>query len=231
MVTPGEEMEFRDLMDSGEPVTPSANICGLSGRCSVGVGGVTVVAGAGIAVWGGVFGRGLASRERGFDSVKSVRMGAGTGIGGTLSWAAFARFDDRLLRRLPPNILRLLLLVPDFDDARSWSSLTSFLSSFWSSCSFSFSFLSDVLKASLRRLPGEALRRLLLESLGISSVMLDWIPCLGTRSSESDLSEPVALGPLTADSVSPCVPWLSAASAEVVLMRGEEEVKKPVWEL
>jgi hypothetical protein len=84
--------------------------------------------------------------------------------------------------------------------------------------------LSDVLKASLKRLPGEALRRLLLESPGMSSVILDWIPCLGTRSSESDLSEPVALGPLAADSGSPCVPWLSAASTEVVLMRGEEEV-------
>jgi hypothetical protein len=226
VVTPGEEIEFRDWIDSGEPVTPSANICGLSGRCSVGVGGVTVVAGAGMAVWGGVFGRGLASRERGFGSVKSVRMGAGTGIGGTFSWAAFARFDDRLLRRLPPNILRLLLLAPDFDDARSLSSLLSSCSLSSSSFffSFSFSFLSDVLKASLKRLPGEALRRLLLESPGMSSVILDWIPCLGTRSSESDLSEPVALGPLAADSGSPCVPWLSAASTEVVLMRGEEEV-------
>lgn len=229
MVTPGEEMEFRDFMDSGESVTPSANICGLSGRCSVGVGGVTVVAGAGMAVWGGVFGRGLASRARGLDSAKSVRMGAGTGIGGTLSWAAFARFDDRLLRRLPPNILRLLLLAPDLDDARSWSSLTSFLSSSLSSCSFSFSFsfLSDVLKASLKRLPGEALRRLLLESPGISSVILDWIPCLGTRSSEIDLSELVALGPLgplVVDSGSLCVPSLSAASTEAVLKRGDEEV-------
>lgn len=171
MVTPGEEIELRDLIESGESVTPSERTCELSGRCSVGVGGVTVVAGAGMAVWGGVFGRGLASNERGLESVKSVRIGAGTG--GTGSWVAFARRDDRLLRRLPPNILRPLLLPPDFDDARSWSSLTSFLSSLLSSFRSSFSLLSDVLKASLKRLPGEALRRLLPESAGISNVMLD----------------------------------------------------------
>jgi hypothetical protein len=46
---------------------------------SVGVGGVTVVDGAGMAVWGGVFGMGLASSERGLSSVRSVLIGAGRG--------------------------------------------------------------------------------------------------------------------------------------------------------
>jgi hypothetical protein len=165
-VTPGgEDMEFREVIDSGESVTPPARIWGLSGRCSVGVGGVTVVAGAGIAVCGGVFGRGLASRERGLLSARSVRMGAGRG-GGASSGAARARFDERLLRLLP-NILRLSLL-PDLVDARSASSLPLF-------ALFSlFSLFLSELKASLKRRPGdgEGLRRLLLP-VGTSKVILD----------------------------------------------------------
>lgn len=48
VVTP--DGEFSDCRDSGESVTLLDRICALIGRCSVGVGGVTVVAGAGIAV-------------------------------------------------------------------------------------------------------------------------------------------------------------------------------------
>lgn len=80
-------MEFRDEIDSGESVTPSPSNWGLSDRCSVGVGGVTVVAGAGMAVCGGVFGRGLACKERGLLSVKSVRIGAGRGGGASFGAA------------------------------------------------------------------------------------------------------------------------------------------------
>lgn len=115
-----------------------------------------MVAGAGMAVWGGVFGSGLASRERGLSSVRSVRIGAGTGGGGS-SWVAWARFDDRLLRRLE-NKLRPLLLAPDFNDTRSESSFVLFLSE---------------AKASLKRLPGETLRRFPLGSVWTSSVILD----------------------------------------------------------
>lgn len=87
VVTPvPEDMEFLDLIDSGESVTSLDRICGLRGRCSVGVGGVTVVAGAGMAVCGGVFGMGLSCSERGLSSVRSVRIGAG--IGGTSSEGA-----------------------------------------------------------------------------------------------------------------------------------------------
>lgn len=207
-------MEFREVIDSGESVIPPASISGLSGRCSVGVGGVTVVAGAGMAVCGGVFGRGLASRERGLLSVRSVRMGAGRG-GGASSGAARARFDERLLRLLP-NILRLSLL-PDFVDARSASSLALALFSLFSL------FLSE-LKTSLKRRPGdgEGLRRLLLP-VGTSKVILDSMPDLGGSSLVAD-SDPVALWPLTADSTSARTPSDSGAPTDVVVMRGEEEV-------
>lgn len=46
IVTPGEF----SCRGSGESVTLLDRICALRGRCSVGVGGVTVVSGAGIAV-------------------------------------------------------------------------------------------------------------------------------------------------------------------------------------
>jgi len=48
VVTPSD-MEFLDWIDSGESVTLGI-ICGMRGLNSVGVGGVTVVAGAGMAV-------------------------------------------------------------------------------------------------------------------------------------------------------------------------------------
>lgn len=172
---------------------------------SVGVGGVTVVAGAGIAVCGGVFGMGLASRERGLSSVKSVRIGAGTGGGGS-SCVAWARFDDRLLRLLE-NRLRPLLLAPDFVDARSGSSFAGFLSE---------------LKASLMRLPGDTLRRFPLGSAGTSSVTLDRVP--GRWRPSLELSDSFVLGPLT---VEPISAWFTAGSGEstdVALMRGEEDV-------
>lgn len=84
-MVPGDDMEFRDVSDSGDSVTASEAMGELSERCSVGVGGVTVVAGAGagIAVCGGVFGMRLASKERGLSSVRSVRIGAGMGGGGS----------------------------------------------------------------------------------------------------------------------------------------------------
>lgn len=49
VVTP-EDGEFSDFRDSGESVTLLDRIFALRGWYSVGVGGVTVVAGAGIAV-------------------------------------------------------------------------------------------------------------------------------------------------------------------------------------
>lgn len=134
----------------------------MGGWYSVGVGGVTVVAGAGIAVRGGVFGNGLASNDfsRGLSSVRSVRIARGNG--GGASGVAWARLADRLLRRLL-NKLRPLRLPFDLAEASSFP--------------FAF-FLSDELKASLNRLPGELLRRLLLVSAGTSSVMLDRVPGL-----------------------------------------------------
>lgn len=71
--------------------------------------------GAGIAVCGGVFGIGLACSERGFLSVRSVRIGEGTG--GGVSEGAWARFDDKLLRRLLPNRPFPLLPPDDLVDA------------------------------------------------------------------------------------------------------------------
>jgi hypothetical protein len=152
----------------------------------VGVGGVTVVAGAGIAVWGGVFGSGLASNDLlgGLSSVRSVRIGRGKG--GGASGVACARFADRLLRRLL-NKLRPLRLPVDLVEASSFP--------------FAF-FLSDEPNASLSRRPGEVLRRLLPVSAGTSSVMLDRVSGLEalSRGSLGANSDTVALGPLAADS-------------------------------
>jgi hypothetical protein len=80
-----------------------------------------------------------------------------------------------------------------------------------------------VLKASLNRLPGDALRRLLFESVGTSNAKLDCVGRLERRSSWFD-SDPVALGPLIADSTSACEPSVSAASTELVLINGEDDV-------
>lgn len=192
-------------MDSGESVTLLDKICGLRGLNSVGVGGVTVVAGAGMAVWGGVFGIGLAWSERGLFSVRSVRIGAGRG--GISSAAAWARLDERLLRRLPPNKLRLLL-APDLVDSVSGSSIGAFFSE---------------VNASLKRRPGDGLRFLLEESSGTSNAKLDCVGRLDFRSLGFD-PELVMLGPLTADSVSPCDSSKCAASTEAVLINGEEVV-------
>lgn len=204
MVTPADG-GFSDCRDSGESVTSLDRICALRGRCSVGVGGVRVVAGAGIAVLGGVFGMGLASSERGLLSVRSVRIGAGRG--GTSSGAACARFDERLLRRLDPNRPRPLLLLPDLVDEVSTSSLVPFLSE---------------PKAPLNRRPGDVLRFLPFGSVGTSNA----IPDVARRDilSLGFESDPVALGPLTADSASALEPSVFPASTDLVLNNGEDEV-------
>lgn len=75
--------------------------------------------------------------------------------------------DERLLRRLPPNRLRPLLFAPDLADEVSGASAGAFLSE---------------LKASLNRLPGDALRRLLFGSAGTSNARLDWVGRLDCRS-------------------------------------------------
>lgn len=169
-----------------------------------------MVAGAGIAVCGGVFGNGLACNDLlgGLSSVRSVRIGRGRG--GGASGVACARFEERLLRRLL-NKLRPLRLPVDLDEASSFP--------------FAF-FLSDEPNASLSRLPGEVLRRLLPVSAGTSSVMLDRVSGLERLSigSLGANSDPVALVPLTADPGSASVASVSPASTEVVLMSGEEEV-------
>lgn len=176
----------------------------------MGVGGVTVVAGAGIAVYGGVFGNGLASNDfsGGVSSVRSVRIG--TGRGGGASGVACARFAERLLRRLL-NKPRPVLLPADLAEALSFPFAT---------------FLSDEANASLSRLPGELLRRLLPVSAGTSRVMLDRVPGL-VRLSTGSLaanSDPFALTALVTDSRSVGVASATPALTEVVVMSGEEEV-------
>lgn len=123
---------------------------------------------------------GLASSERGLSSTISVRIGGGTG--GTSLGATCARFDDRLLRRLPPNRPRPLLLPPDLIDESSVSSLAPFLSE------------------PKKRLPGDVPRFLPFASVGTSNA----IPDVARRRilSLGFDSEPVALRPLTADSAS-----------------------------
>lgn len=59
MMPDGRDDSF-DFIDSGECVTSVSISGGNSYRRSVGVGGVTVVLGAGMAVCGGVVGVGLA---------------------------------------------------------------------------------------------------------------------------------------------------------------------------
>lgn len=148
---------------------------------------------------------GLASSERGLSSVRSVRIGAGTG--GTSPGAASARFDERLLRRLAPNRPRPLLLPPDLADEASGSSLAPFLSE---------------PKPPLKRLPGDILRLLPFASVGTSNA----IPDVARRDilSPGINSDPVALGPLTADSASASGSSVFAASTDLVLNNGEEEV-------
>lgn len=80
MMPDGRDDSF-DFTDSGESVICVSTSGGNSYRRSVGVGGVTVVAGAGMAVCGGVVGVGSVDGSCGFASVISVRIGGG-GIGG-----------------------------------------------------------------------------------------------------------------------------------------------------
>jgi hypothetical protein len=127
-MTPGGKS--RDFIEDGDSVRLDEERTGACSNC--GVGGVTVVDGAGIAVWGGVCRRGTSGDSRTLGSVKSVRIGfgiEGIGGGGSAAGISGAFFEDKLLLRL-----MLHALSPDVEDARSRFEL----------------FLSDV-KAFLRR--------------------------------------------------------------------------------
>lgn len=132
--------------------------------------------------------------------------GAGAGTGGASSGTALVLLNERLLRRLP-NKLRLLL-ASDFVDAVSESSFESFLSA---------------LKAPLKLRLEDKLRVFPDESLGILNAKLESVGRLDCRSLGFG-SEPVALGPLIADSASACESPVYAASTDAVLINGEDEV-------
>lgn len=121
-----------------------------------------------------------------------------------------ARLADKLplLEPLPPKkfVLRLL----EVEEERSRPASTSFLS---------------LLNAFLNRRPGDAPRFLEVRSSG-ANVGAGCVAGLGGSASVLD-SDAVALGPLMADSTSPCTPSVSVVSAEVVWIRGEGVVCKP----
>lgn len=168
---------------------------GNSSRPSDGVGGVTVVLGAGLAVWGGVLGGGRSSGSLGLSCIRSVRMG-GRGGGGSATTLC-ALFADRLpLLPVPPNKVTLRLL--EAEEERSRAASASFFS---------------LLNAFLNRRPGDEPRFLPPRFSGISNV--DAVAGLWGSVSGLD-SEAVALGPLMADSTSPCTPSVSVASVEAV---------------
>jgi hypothetical protein len=205
--------ESLDISDSGESVTSASGTWGKFLRRSVGVGGVTVVRGAGTDVRGGVVGVGLAG-SRDFSSVKSVRIGGG-GSGGGVSAPTWALRPDKLallLLLLFPMKLFPPLLPFDLTDPRSEPLLL-----------LVESFLSLGVKASFSRLLGETLLFFPLRSSGISSVALDCVAGLESSASGLD-SEASALGPLTADSPSACAPPVSFSPAAVDCIRGEDEV-------
>lgn len=77
-IPPGESFEW---IESGDRVT-SGEVKSL-GNSVFGVGGVTVVWGCGMAVCGGVLGAGNSREGSGLSSLRSVRMGAGKGGGGS----------------------------------------------------------------------------------------------------------------------------------------------------
>lgn len=121
----------RDFIEDGDSVRL---IFAPSGACSMlGVGGVTVVAGNGIALCGGVdrrgFSDGLSDESRVLSSARSVRIGGGIDGkgGGASAEAPGAIFEDRLLRRLT-----LHELSPDVDEARDRLPLLSVLNAFLS---------------------------------------------------------------------------------------------------
>lgn len=133
-------------------------------------------------------------------------MGAGAGTGGISSGTALPLLNERLLRRLP-NRLRLLL-ASDLVDAVSISSFESFLSA---------------LKVPLKLRLEDRLRVFPDESLGTLNAKLESVGRLDGRSLGFD-SEPVALGRLISDSASACESPVYAASIDVVLINGEDEV-------
>lgn len=136
-------------------------------------------------------------------SLISVRIGFGidgTG-GGASAGLPGAFFDDKLLRRLA-----LRALSPDVDDARSrfaffLSELNAFLKRWLLDTPF---FLS---------LPGT----LKLEAV----VGRDDGRCNSVSGLDPARSE---VAPLIADSASPCAPSVSLASAELALIKGEDDV-------
>ena len=205
--------ESFDFSDSGESVT-SASTRGAPYplRRSTGVGGVTVVTGAGIEVCGGVFGVGLAG-SRGFSSVRSVRIGGGKGGRGSVTiWSFCAEALALLLLLLFENKLRPLLPPLDFTDPRS--ELLLLLSG--SSLSL------FELNVSFNRLPGETPLFFPLRSFGMSSVEAGCVDDLERSVSGLD-SDPGALFPLAADSISVCM-LSSGSSADLECISGEEEV-------
>lgn len=170
---------------------------GNSSRLSAGVGGVTVVRGAGTAVWGGVLGAGRSSGSLGLSCIMSVRMG-GRGGGGSVTKLC-ALFADKLPRLpVPPNKVTLRLL--EAEEERSRAESASFLS---------------LLNAFLNRRPGDEPRFFPPWLSGISSVDAGCVAGLWASASGLD-SDAVALGPLIADSTSPCTPSVSVVSVEVV---------------
>lgn len=121
-----------------------------------------------------------------------------------------ARLADKLPLLLPLPPKKVVLRLLEVEEERSRPASTSFLS---------------LLNAFLNRRPGDAPRFLEVRSSG-ANVGAGCVAGLGGSASVLD-SDAVALGPLMADSTSPCTPSVSVASAEVVWIRGEGVVCEP----
>lgn len=126
-LTTTPDIDSLGFMVSGDSVIfGGVESLGNSSRLSDGVGGVTVVRGAGTAVWGGVLGAGRSSGSLGLSCFRSVRMG-GRGGGGSATKVC-ALFADRLPRLpVPPNKVTLRLLEAEEERSRAAAS-ASFLS-------------------------------------------------------------------------------------------------------
>lgn len=142
-------------------------------------------------------GAGRSVGSLGLSSIRSVRIG-GRGGGGSATMFC-ALFADRLPLLLPLPPKRVVLRLLEVEEERSRPASTSFLS---------------LLNALLNRRPGDAPRFFAPLSSG-TNVGAGCVEGLGGSASVLD-SDAVALGPLTADSTSPCTPSVSVASAEVV---------------
>lgn len=152
--------ESLDFSDSGESVATVLPMRENSWRGSMGVGGVIVVTGAGMDVFGGVAGVGLGGL-RCFSSVRSVRIGGGNGGGRSHATCAFPPGKlALLLLLLLPRVLAPFLLPFDLSDPRS-QPLLLLLESF-------LSWLE--LRASFSRRPGEPLLFFPMRLSGISKV-------------------------------------------------------------